>query len=267
MVSARARVHRLVESHLFQRSIIALIVINAVILGLETYPGVVDAVGEVLHVINSVIIAIFVVEIALRIFASGWRFFTNGWNIFDLLVVVVALIPASGSSSVLRVLRLLRIMRLLSAVRSMRLVVSSLGAAIPGMASIGGLLVMVIYVFAVSSTTLFAHLRPKEFGDLWLSAASLFRIMTGDGWADFVTPIAAEQAWIWGYFILFAVVTGLVVLNLLVAVIVESMDRMKAEQLSEAIDEDQRIDEQILDEVRRLRAQVTALESRLDSRG
>ena len=240
--------------------------INAVILGLETYPGVVDAAGEVLTAINAVIIAIFVVEIVLRIVASGWRFFTNGWNIFDLLVVAVALIPASGSASVLRVLRLLRVMRLLSAVRSMRLVVSSLGAAIPGMASIGGLLVMVIYVFAVSSTTLFAHLRPKEFGDLWLSAASLFRIMTGDGWADFVGPIAAEQAWIWGYFILFAVITGLVVLNLLIAVIVESMDRMKAEQLGEAIDEDQRIDEQILDEVRSLRAQVTALESKLDAR-
>ncbi len=266
MASARARVHQLVESRPFQRSIIALIVINAIILGLETYPGVRDAAGDVLHAINTVIIAIFVVEIALRIFALGWRFFLNGWNLFDLFVVVVALIPAGGGSSVLRVLRLLRVMRLLSAVRSMRLVVSSLGAAIPGMASIGGLLVMVIYVFAVSSTTLFAHLRPKEFGDLWLSAASLFRIMTGDGWADFVGPIAADQAWIWGYFILFAVVTGLVVLNLLIAVIVESMDRMKAEQLTEAIDEDQRIDEQILREVRDLRAQVTALERKLDGR-
>jgi voltage-gated sodium channel len=267
MRAARERVRQLVESPPFQRAIIGLIVVNAVILGLETYPAIMESAGEVLHVVNVVIIGVFVVEIALRVFAYGRRFFLNGWNIFDFLVVVVALIPAGQGSAVLRVLRLLRILRLLSAVRSMRLVVSALGAAIPGIASIGGLLAMVVYVFAVSSTTLFGHLEPKAFGDLWLSTASLFRIMLGDGWPEFVAPIADEAAWIWGYFIVFSVLTSLIVLNLFVAVIVESMDRMKAEELADAVAEDQRLDTRILDELLELRRQVGRLEARIADRG
>ncbi len=223
MKSARERVRRLVELRNFQRVIIALIIVNAAILGLETYPVVMDAVGGMLAVVNGLIIAIFVAEIALRLFAHGLSFFRNGWNIFDLFVVVVALIPAGGEAGVLRVIRVLR---LLSAVRSMRLVVAALGASIPGIASIGGLLLMLIYVFS-----------------------------------DFVAPMAFEAPWIWGFFVVFTVASSLVVLNLLIAVVVEAMDRMKVADLDRAIDEDRALDERILEEVRALRAQVSRLEA------
>src|SRR5687767_11658402 len=100
MRSARERVRRLVESKVFQRSIIALIVVNAIILGLETYPAITESAGDALGVLNAVIVGIFVAEIVLRIFAGGWRFFLNGWNVFDFLVVVIALVPAGQGSAV-----------------------------------------------------------------------------------------------------------------------------------------------------------------------
>lgn len=267
MRTARERTRLLVESKPFQRAIIVLIVLNAVILGLETYPAVTDLAGEALHVVNAVIIGVFVVEIALRIFAHGLSFFRSGWNWFDLFVVVVALIPASGEAAVLRILRLLRVLRLLSAVRSMRLVVAALGASIPGIASIGGLLFMVTYVFSVAATTLFGAQNPAHFGDLWVSSVSLFRIMFGDGWPDFVAPMAFDAPWIWGFFVLYTIASSLIVLNLLIAVVVEAMDRMKVAQLDEAIEEDLALDERILEELIALRAQVARLEEKVVSRG
>ena len=228
--SLRARVARLVESRPFQSAIIALIVINAIVLGIETYPAVMTRWGDLLQVINTVLVAVFVIEIVLRIFAHGPRFFRDGWSLFDLFVVVVALIPASAGSEVLRVLRLLRVLHLLSAIRSMRIVVSALGAAIPGILSIGGLLVMILYVFAVSSTTLFRDTAPEAFGDLLLSTASLFRVMIADGWSDIVAPMAAEESWVYAFFILYTVVTTFIVLNLFVAVTVEAMNRKRTEE-------------------------------------
>jgi voltage-gated sodium channel len=267
MRAARERVRTLVESKPFQRSIIVLIVLNAVILGLETYPVIVNVAGDFLGIVNAVIIGIFVVEISLRIFAHGLAFFRNGWNLFDLFVVIVALIPAGSEAGVLRVLRLLRVMRLLSAVRSMRLVVTALGASMPGIASIGALLFMLIYVFSVAATTLFGEQNPDHFGDLWVSGASLFRIMFGDGWPDFVAPMAFDAPWIWGFFIVFTIAASLIVLNLLIAVVVEAMDRMKIEEIDDAIEKDMAIDERILEELAALREQVARLEAATTRRG
>lgn len=253
----RVAVRRLVERKGFQRSIIALIVFNAVILGLETYPAVLAAYGTALTTINAVVIAIFALELALRIYAYGWRFFTDGWNIFDFVVVIAALVPASSTSAALRLLRLLRVFRLLSAVRSMRMVVNALVASIPGILSMGGLFLMVLYVFAVASTTLFAPLDPKNYGDLGRTFVSLYRIVIGDGWADVVVPLATNHAWVWAYFVGFSLIGAVILLNLFVAVVVEGMNRIQTEEL-----EEHDHTPEILSELRELRAQVTRLEER-----
>lgn len=269
MEAARARVRQLTESTPFGRFIIGLILLNAVVLGLETYPRVMDSFGDVLMTANVVIVTIFVIEIVLRIFAHGWSFFKDGWSIFDFFVVLVAVIPAGGGSEVLRILRLLRVLRLLSAVKSMRMVVAALGAAIPGIISIGGLLTMIIYMFAVSSTTLFRDTRPDAFGDLWTSTNSLFRIMISDGWPDLVVPMLQERGWIGAYFIVFNIVTTFIALNLFVAVTVEAMNRRHDEPHiasvhgSGAGERIPDIESEVLTEVRALRAQLSELERRL----
>jgi voltage-gated sodium channel len=144
--------------------------------------------------------------------------------------------------------------------------VAALGASMPGIASIGALLFMLIYVFSVAATTLFGAQNPDHFGDLWVSGASLFRIMFGDGWPDFVAPMAFDAPWIWGFFILFTIAASLVVLNLLIAVVVEAMDRMKIADIDEAIEEDIALDERILEELMALREQVARLEAATSNR-
>lgn len=257
----RARIRAFVEASWFQTTMIVLIIVNAGIMGIEVSMPYADFERSPLAFINQIIIGIFVVEILLRLFAHGWAFFKSGWNIFDFVVVAAGLIPASSESAILRLFRLLRVFRLLSAVRAMRLVVNALGRSMPGIVVIGGLFFMVVYVFAIASTILFRALDPAHFGNLGLTFAALYRLVMGDGWPDIVAPMASEEPWIWAYFIGFTLVTSIVLLNLFVAVIVEAMDRVKREE--EPDEETQDSEDEVLAELRALRAQVSHLEHHL----
>ena len=158
----RARLCAWVESEPVQRAVMALIVLNAITLGLETSDSVMAAIGGFLTVLDIAILAIFTAELALRIAAHGLRFFRGGWNWFDLIVVAIALVPASGPLSVLRALRVLRVLRLISIVPSMRSIVEALLRSLPGMSAIMALLLLVFYVFAVMGTKLFGDTQPER---------------------------------------------------------------------------------------------------------
>lgn len=156
MNSLRSRLAQFIEHPLFQRVILALILINAVTLGLETSPRIMADYGDPILVLDGAILTIFVVEIALRLFVHRLAFFRDPWSVFDFLVVGIALAPATGQFSVLRALRVLRVLRILTIVPSMRRVVGALLGAIPGLVSIGLVLLLIYYVFAVIATNLFA---------------------------------------------------------------------------------------------------------------
>ena len=228
--SWRARLRAWIESPPIQRIVMGLIVLNAVTLGLETSTSVVDAIGPILRALDSAILAVFVGELAIRILAHGGRFFRGGWNWFDLIVVGIALAPASGPLSVLRALRVLRVLRLVSIVPSMRVVVEALLRSLPGMSAIVALLSLVFYVFAVMGTKLFGQTHPEQFGDLGATFMTLFQLMTLDGWSgEIVKPILAEHSAAMLYFLPFILISTFVVLNLFIALIVDSMTRLHAD--------------------------------------
>ena len=177
-MSLQDRAKALVESQGFERFIITVIVINAVGLGLETSPAVMDAVGGVISSLDRVALAIFVVELAIKLFAYRFAFFRNGWNIFDLAIVSAALMPAGDQFSVLRALRILRALRLVSVVPSMRKVIVGLFRAIPSIGTVIVMLLLLFYISAVMATKLFGEAFPEWFGHLGASLYSLFQIMT-----------------------------------------------------------------------------------------
>ena len=162
----RAAVRDWVENPRVQNCIMALIVINAIVLGLETVPSVMQNYGVILLAADSVILGVFVVEILLRLFAHRLAFFRDPWSLFDFVVVGIALVPASGPLAVLRALRILRVLRLLTLVPSMRRVVGALMGSIPGLSSIGLVLLLIYYVFAVIATKLFGANFPQWFGTI-----------------------------------------------------------------------------------------------------
>ncbi|MDQ2070497.1 ion transporter [Natronospira bacteriovora] len=223
----RDRLGLWIESSIPRNFIIALIVINAALLGLQTSETVVAAVGDWMRLANTLIVAVFVVEILIKLIAWGPRFFRNGWNVFDFLIVAVSLVPDSAGLSVLRALRILRVLRLLSTVGHLRVVTESLLKAIPGIGWIGLLLLIVFYVFGVMGTELFGDAFPRQFGNVGASMYSLFQIMTLEGWSeDIARPVMDVYPYAWVYFIVFILMSSFTVLNLFIGIIVNSMQEL-----------------------------------------
>lgn len=254
----RDRLARFVESASVQSLIITLIVLNAITLGLETFPGVMDRIGVWLHHIDQTLLAVFVLELALKLLAHGPRFFRSAWNVFDVVVVGIALLPASGALSVLRALRVLRVLRLVSAVPRMRFVVESLARSLPGLGSIGLLLAIFFYVFAVMATKLYGAQFPQWFGSLWGSMFSLFQIMTLEGWADIAREVMASRPGAWLFFFAFILLATFTVLNLFIAVIVNAMQEPETPVHHEPVATSRELGE--------LRAEIAALRAALESR-
>ena len=220
----RRRVGAFMESPRVTRAITAVIVFNAITLGLETSAGVMERVGPLLLLLDDIVLAIFVVELLTKLFAFGWRYFTNGWNVFDFIIVGIALAPASGDLTVLRALRILRVLRLVAIVPSMRKVVMALMAAIPGVSSVIALLALVYYVFAVMVTKLYGKAFPDWFGTVGDSMYSLFQIMTLESWSmGIVRPVMEQFPGAWMVFVPFILMTSFAVINLFIAVIVNAM--------------------------------------------
>jgi len=217
----RERLGRRVEGPAFSRFIIGLILVNAVILGLETSSAVMARFGEVLISVNTAILGAFVIEIALKLVAFGPRFFKSGWNVFDFFVVGISLVPTAGPLEILRALRVLRVLRLLSQVPKLRVIIESLLRALPGMGWTALLLVLVFYVFAVMGTMMFGQEFPDYWGNLGASLFSLFQIMTLESWSSGIArPMAEVFPWAWAYFVPFILVSSFMVLNLFIAIIV-----------------------------------------------
>jgi voltage-gated sodium channel len=239
-----------------ERAVIILIVINAITLGLETSQTVMSRWGTLLHTVDQIILWIFVAELLIRMVVYRFAFFKDPWSLFDLFVVAIALIPATGSLSVLRALRILRILRLITAVPSLRKVVAGLISAMPGMGSIGLLLVIIFYVFAVMGTKLYGGTNPELFGHLGATAYTLFQAMTFDDWSGGIVKPLAEQGHGHGWFFVmaFMVVSVFVVLNLFIGVVVTALDEVTSEGKPKPVPADV-----VLAELRALRAEVAAL--------
>ncbi len=220
----RQKLAAIVEAPQIQHTIIVLILINAAILGLETSPAAMARWGSTLQWLDQVILIIFVAEIVARIAAHGLRFFRDPWSVFDFIVVGIALLPAAGPFAVLRALRVLRVLRLLTMVPNMRRVVAGLLSAIPGLASVFGIIAIIFYVAAVIATKLFGGDFPQWFGNLGSSAYTLFQVMTLESWSmGIVRPVMEVFPQAWAFFVLFILVSTFTMLNLFIAVIVNAI--------------------------------------------
>jgi voltage-gated sodium channel len=254
---------RTIESKALQRALMALILANAVTLGLETSDAMMARAGALLTAADRLIVAVFVLEMLAKIMVYGRGFVRDPWNLFDFVVIGLSVLPATNAFSVLRAFRVLRVLRLVSVVPSMRKVVQGLLNAIPGMATTAGLLLLSFYVFSVVATKLFGDAFQDWFGSLGASMYTLFQIMTLESWSmGIVRPVMTEFPWAWAFFVPFIIINAFAVLNLFVAIIVNAMSTEAFEESSATAHADS---QRILDELAALRAQVDVLSGRLES--
>jgi voltage-gated sodium channel len=256
-MTVRQRLADLFERPIVHNGILCVILFNAVLLGLETSKTVMATSGGLIRALDTLCLAIFVVEIILKLFIHGPRFFRVGWNIFDFVIVGVSLMPGGAGLTVLRALRILRVLRVISVAPSLRRVVEGFVTALPGMASVFLLMGLLFYIGAVMTTKLFGESFPEWFGTLGRSGYSLFQIMTLESWSmGIVRPVMVEYPHAWMFFVPFILVTTFAVVNLLVGLIVNSMQDAHAEEDHAATDAYRDI----------VMAKLTAIEKRLDEK-
>ena len=232
----------IIESNITTTVITILILLNAVILGLETDDYFTSKFGGILNWADKFILILFSFELMLKFYVYRIKFFHSGWNIFDLSIVIIAWLPTSGALTVLRALRILRVLRLISVVPQLRRVISAIGYSIPGMVSVVGVLGLIFYVASVLATKLFGiHPDPfmqEWFGSIGASAYTLFQIMTLESWSmGVVRPTMELFPWAWAFFIPFIIITSFAVLNFFIGIIVDSMQiAQKDDQVNNEIE-------------------------------
>ena len=264
----KSMLERLLADPRSERLVLAVILVNAVTLGLETDAGMMARYGGVLDVLDRLALSIFCVEITAKLYVHGRRFFRDPWNVFDFLVVAIALLPATGQLSVLRSLRILRVLRLITILPSLKRVVGALLGALPGMGSILMLLAVIYYVGAVMATNLFGGAFPDWFGSIPKSAYTLFQVMTLESWSmGIVRPVMEIYPYAWAFFVPFILVTTFTALNLFIGVVVSAMqaeinaDRQKA--VKQAVAEGE---EPLVAEVKSLRAEMARMANLIERR-
>lgn len=257
-------IHNLVTCSKFQNFIIALIILNGIMMGLETSPAVMESSGSFIHFFDRFVIAVFTIEILLRIYVHRVQFFKDPWSLFDFFVVTISLVPTSAGFEIFRVLRVLRLFRLVTVVPQMRKIVMALLGTIPGMASIAALMSLFFYIFAIMATDLYGSTHPEWFGTLGESFYTLFQIMTLESWSmGIVRPIMETHPLAWAFFVPFIFVVTFVMINLIVAVVVDAMNALSEKEEEHIIEEVKSVDSHTLRELEKLRVEIRELKSLL----
>jgi voltage-gated sodium channel len=260
------RIKNIVECGFFSNFIIFLIVVNGITMGLETSKTFMQNFGVYTTIFNQIVIAIFTIEIILRIYVHRISFFKDPWSLFDFFVVAISLVPTSSGFEILRVLRVLRLFRLVTAVPQMRKIVSALISVIPGMLSVIALMTLFFYIFAIMATQLFGEKFPQWFGTLGESFYTLFQVMTLESWSmGIVRPVMEVYPYAWAFFVPFIFVVTFVMINLVVAIIVDAMAILNKSEEAHIIDEVHSQENNINNEIIKLREEIIELKNLIKS--
>jgi voltage-gated sodium channel len=219
-------------SALFRRVVVTLILINAIIVGLDTYPQIHTRYGQFLHLADRIILYLFSLELVLRFLGSNphLAFFRSGWNLFDLIIVGVSYLPSSEFFTVARLFRILRALRTVSVSPDLQKVVNALLRSLPALGHILVLLALLMYVYAAIGTSLFGQIAPRFFGSLHQSVLTLFSIITLEGWVTVMDEVVPHMPAAWIYFVTFILFGTFVALNFVVGVIVNNLQAVEIEQ-------------------------------------
>lgn len=258
----RERLKTFIENSIVQYIILGIIFCNAILLGIDTIPNLPANVSVILQTLNSIITYIFIVEILIKLVAYSYTFFKDGWNVFDLIVVVGSSISSIGVLSSLRILRVLRIVRLtrvLTKLKRLQIIVQSIFQALPSIGWVALLMLVIHYIFALIGTTLFGQDFPEFFGNLARTEFTLFQVMSLEGWPDVAREIMEIYPFASFYFVSFIIVSSFLILNMVLGVVVNSIDEITASANKESAMQDLQNDS-LQNELEKLKEQIGKIE-------
>ncbi len=258
------KIKSLVESPKFQNFIMGIIILNGITMGFETSKTFAIEYGAFFDLFNILIVTIFTIEIAMRIYVHRMAFFKDSWSLFDFSIVAISLVPATSGFEIFRILRVLRLFRIITVVPQMKKIITALLSVIPGISSIAALLTLFFYIFAIMSTQLFGEKFPEWFGTLGESFYTLFQIMTLESWSmGIVRPVMETYPFAWLFFVPFIFVATFIIVNLIIAIVVDAMNEMNTSEENYIVKELYSSEDIMKVEIQNLRRDIQELKTLL----
>ena len=228
----------LVDSERFQFFIGGVIVLNAVVLGLQTYSGIENSYGSTLNALTNICYAVFLVELVIRITSYGkrpWNFFRSGWNVFDFIVIGGALVPAvREQATILRLLRLARVARLMRFLPDARVLILTITRATPSVISMVVLTILILFIYGILGWTIFGEALPEQWGDIGVAMLTLFILLTLEDFPDYLAAAQEVSPFATAFFLSYILVAAFVVVNLLIGIVIGAMERARDQEAAEA---------------------------------
>jgi voltage-gated sodium channel len=232
---------RIVDADAFSWLVAAVILANAAALGLETYPQIARDAGGALDAVNQGALAFFVVELAIRFAACGRRpqdFFRSGWNVFDFVVVGAAFVPGlRENTTLLRLARLARVVRIVRLLPDLRVLVVAIARTLPGMVSLAVIAVLALYVYGMVGWIIFGGEDPR-YATIGEAMFTLFLLLSLEDLPSIVAEGREITRWAVPFYASFVVVSALLLLNILIGIVINSME--EARQLEWAREQQER---------------------------
>jgi voltage-gated sodium channel len=235
----RNRIAAFVDAPAFTAAIVGVILVNAVVLALGTYPTLDDRYGTLLHRTSDVCFTIFVVELMLRIASYGrrpWNFFRSGWNVFDWIVILAVFVPGvRENATLLRIARLARLLRVVRLLPDVRVLLLGVVRSIPPLASVAGLTAALLFVYGMVGWLMFADDIPGHWGTIGRAMLTLFVMLTLENFPTYMDEGMDVHPWSWVYFVSFVLVAAFIVLNVLIGIVLNSMEEARESERRQAI--------------------------------
>jgi len=233
------RCARIAGSKRFQLTIFGVIVLNAIVLGLDTYDSVDERWGDTLFLLNEIFLGIFIVEILIRLSAYGSRpqdYFKDRWNVFDFIVVFAVFIPGvRENATLLRLVRLLRVVRVISVLPDLRVLISGMGKAMKPIGSMAAMTLLLLFVYGMIGVQLFGDEIPERWGNIGSAMLTLFTVLTLEGWNEILFRAQEVTQFAWVFLVSFVLLASFLVINILIAVIINSVEEAREEERAEEI--------------------------------
>jgi voltage-gated sodium channel len=230
-VNERNALARVVDSSAFTTVVVTTILVNAVTLGVQTYEGIEDRWGGLLDLVNAVCLAVFVVELLTRLasyWPRPWVFFRSGWNVFDFVVIGAAFVPGiRQNSTLLRLARLLRVVRIVRVLPDLRVLLLGVWKSVPPLASIGAVTAMILFVYGMVGWIWFGDELPEQWGNIGRAMLTLFVMLTLEDFPVYMDAAMDVEPWAWLYFVSFILVAAFIVLNVLIGIVLNSMEEAR----------------------------------------
>jgi voltage-gated sodium channel len=256
---------RIVDSPAFTGAVVCVILANALVLGLQTYPSIDRDYGTALDWLNTIFLGFFVVEIGTRMAAYGrrpWRFFLDGWNVFDFLAVALAFGPGlRENSTVLRLARLARIVRVVHLLPDVRILITAVIRSLPPLASMAILTTLILFVYGMVGWQLFGDELPEDWGTIGEAMLSLFVMLTLEDFPQYMDAGMAIHQWSWIFFVSFILVAAFVVINVFIGIVLNSLEEARELERRESLAPGEAVP--VLERIQILRSALDELEHEL----